>query len=332
LEDICIPASVTNLWESCFKNCTSLKNVSFAKNSQLAYIGGFSGCSSLESINIPASVTALRGNCFENCTSLKNVSFDGNSQLTCIGKSVFSGCSSLESIDIPAGVTNLWDCCFSGCSSLESINIPAGVTNLYNGCFERCTNLKDVLFERNSRLACIDDFVFQDCSSLTSIDIPASVTNLSLNCFNGCNSLKSIDIPVSVKQVRNDSFDGCIDVVHFKPDVDCLSNFARNTFAAGDPSTSNPEMSGVHISPETREFCESSVFSESPGDSKTIFIPDGMEISRYKDHWKLTGVPSNHMIMIKVKKNKTNTFLIPNYRQITSIGLDTGILYFSYNG
>ena len=95
---ITIPDSVTSIGNGVFRGCTSLANVTFGKNSQLASIGdyAFDRCSSLESITIPNGVTS-------------------------IGDYAFYDCISLTSITIPNGVTSIGDRAVAYCYKLETI-------------------------------------------------------------------------------------------------------------------------------------------------------------------------------------------------------------------
>ena len=114
LTSITIPASVTSLnntgssdFYGIFSNCTSLKTVTFAANSQLKIIGEdtFSYCKNLISINIPAGVTS-------------------------IGDYSFSGCRSLTSITLPEGLMTIGTNAFSYCTGITAITIPASVTSM----------------------------------------------------------------------------------------------------------------------------------------------------------------------------------------------------------
>jgi hypothetical protein len=190
------------------------------------------------------------------------------------------------------------------------------------------------------KLTSIESCAFQHCCSLKSINIPHSVKCLYDKCFDGCKALKTIDVPIGAARFGynfgDKCFDSHIDVVYFKPDVNCLFNSGNDTniFAAADPELK--QMDDIHNG--IREFCKSHFSCES-GDSKTILIPTGMEIVRNKNclstsgvYWNFTGTPGEDMIMIKIKENELKAFLIPNYRQITGMGLDTGILRFRHNG
>ena len=122
---ITIPASVTEIGNSAFRDCKNLQSVNFGDNSQLQSIGdsAFSGCRSLTSITIPEGVTSIGYSAFFNCTNLTEITIPEG--VTSIGTSAFENCRSLTSITIPEGVTSIGTLAFDGCTSLTIMRIEA---------------------------------------------------------------------------------------------------------------------------------------------------------------------------------------------------------------
>ena len=127
LASIEIPASVQIIELAAFRDCTSLKTVTFQKGSLLStieggcydrwYYGAFSNCTSLVSIEIPASVKTIEAAAFKGCSKLVTVTFEQGSQLKTIGgrstnaakHGAFMNCPQLKTIDA------------SNCTQLSSI-------------------------------------------------------------------------------------------------------------------------------------------------------------------------------------------------------------------
>ena len=78
LTNITLPADMTNIDTSAFKDCRSLKSITLPPNVKKIDENAFEGCSSLTSITIPSSVKLIKGRAFAGCTSLKSITFEGS--------------------------------------------------------------------------------------------------------------------------------------------------------------------------------------------------------------------------------------------------------------
>ena len=116
LEEITIPYGVYEIPWQTFKDCTALKTVKFAENTEevdvieienFGTIGyqAFAGCVSLEEFVFPDWVKSVGDSAFKGCTSLKKAEF--NEFLETIGISVFYNCPSLLQVTVPESVTKI---------------------------------------------------------------------------------------------------------------------------------------------------------------------------------------------------------------------------------
>lgn len=96
IKNLYIPNTVTYIDEYAFYYTTSLEDVVFESNSQLALIGYMAFSSSgFSEITIPESVGNIHEKAFRNCTNLLSVYFEGNApQNLEEDQNAFSGCSS----------------------------------------------------------------------------------------------------------------------------------------------------------------------------------------------------------------------------------------------
>ena len=102
----------------------------------------FRGCTSLKSITLPNSVTSIGDLAFQYCESLASVTIPDS--VTSIGDLAFWNCSSLTSITIPNSVTSIGDYAFHFCTSLKSVTIPDSVTLIGEETFFDCIWLESV--------------------------------------------------------------------------------------------------------------------------------------------------------------------------------------------
>ena len=107
---IIIPAMIENLpvteiGDSAFKDCKSLKEVEIPNSVIKIGDRAFENCTNLEKVNIPDTVAEIGDNTFENCTSLQNIYIQNSVKE--IGECAFENCTLLNSIDIPESVTKI---------------------------------------------------------------------------------------------------------------------------------------------------------------------------------------------------------------------------------
>ena len=200
-----IPDKVTSIWDSAFRECSLLREISIPDSITKIGTLTFGECTSLSSIDIPNTITSIGGAAFRNCTSLASISIPDS--VTSIEGETFQNCTSLTDINIPNSVTSIGAAAFHNCTSLTDINIPNSVTSIGNYAFYGCTALVSVTLSKNITL--IDDYTFTDCKALASITIPHGVTLIGEGVFYDCNALKFITIPNSVKKIQNEAFYNC---------------------------------------------------------------------------------------------------------------------------
>ena len=146
LTTVSLPASLTEIEERSFMNCTALKNVTIAEPSNLTTIGAlaFSECRALENINIPDGVTTIGEEAFEYCMKLELDAATLPSGLTAINDRIFNRCDAMTgNLTIPDGVTSIGNGAFAG-TQLTSVTIPASVTSIGGSAFRGCEALDSV--------------------------------------------------------------------------------------------------------------------------------------------------------------------------------------------
>ena len=218
-----IPSSIVNIAEYGFANCENLKNVIFADNSNVTYIGAgaFSSCYKLENIAIPRSVTSIDKLAFYNCQKLYCVTFEENSQLTTLANNIFDSCRTLASIVLPDSITNMGTYIFENCEGLTYAKLPANIIEIPAGTFMWC--------------------------SLTDIEIPSKVTKIGQNAFWGC-ELSSIKISDKITEIGQTVFAYCgLDTIlvesgnkYYKSDNNCLIRISDNTLLSGSNLSTIP--------------------------------------------------------------------------------------------
>lgn len=212
--EIIIPASVTNIGDSAFSGCTTLKTIAF-EGDGLTSIGEYAFAhTGLSEVVVPDSVTeigqyAFSGNTklvtvelgddiiesapylFNNCTALKTVTLSSDFKVLGIG--TFAGCSSLETFAMPSKVTVIRPYAFNNCTSLKTINLgTASITGIGSYAFAGCSSLEAFTFP--ATLTQISDYGFYGCTSLKNVVLPVSLTTFGAHIFAKCTSLESLKL------------------------------------------------------------------------------------------------------------------------------------------
>ena len=131
IESLNIPSSVETIEDGAFRNCQSLKEVTFSDKSRLKTIGkkAFDKCVILREISLPPTVTTVGENAFHSCRCLKSFSINN------VGRKVPCDILQDERGFIP----------LSDCMNLTFLDLR-GVRSIKTG------SLNDILFNNSGTL------------------------------------------------------------------------------------------------------------------------------------------------------------------------------------
>ena len=179
-----------------FKDCASLRSVTFLGDVTKfgAYI--FQNCTSLTTITLPKTVTQLGNSMFNGCTNLSEVKFEaGRSAALTLGTYVFQDCKTLTAITLPAKVTTIPTGTFKGASALKTVTMDGeaqtGVKTIGDEAFSGCAALTGITLPESLTTIGEETFAY---TGLTSISIPKGVTSIDVNCFVGSHNLTTYTV------------------------------------------------------------------------------------------------------------------------------------------
>ena len=179
LKEIIIPEGITELDDSAFSYCTSLRRITLPKS--LIKIGdyAFHNCR-LEEMIIPEKVEEIGKYSFAYCSNLKSISLPNS--LRKIGQYSFYECQSLKNIKVPEGVEEIQFRSFGDCLNLESIYLPSTLKVVGKNIFLCCPSLKNITLNANEHIIFSEDddtyenrflrsninIIYKDFNNLTS--------------------------------------------------------------------------------------------------------------------------------------------------------------------
>ena len=197
-----------------FKNCTSLKSVTFDSNFAMTQectdlSDMFLNCASLESANVDnlrtAMVTDMSG-IFKGCSSLKDVSVSSwNTGAVTDYEEAFFGCSSLEHIGISGwsvGNAETMTSFFEGCSSLTGVDLSkwdVAKVESFENFMKGCSSIDSIATLSNWTPSSLKNAsgMFEDCVLLDTVRLPGWQNHLGnledmSRMFSGCSNLQNI--------------------------------------------------------------------------------------------------------------------------------------------
>lgn len=304
LTDVTLSGNIIFSDKATFKDCSSLKNVTFANNTVL---------------------TTLNQQLFRNCIALKEIDLTPLQNLGIIDDNAFVGCTSLAKVTLPSPskITTIGASAFNS-NAITSFVIPGTVTTMKNSAFKGCPNLSSVTFESNDNDLNINAWTFDSCPALKSIDLstlkglttlhgnfqksglesiilPESLSTLAGSTFNGCASLKDINLPESLTAIGATDFQGCTSLN--------ILRVPKNVVSVGDKAFYNgPSI--IVIEKEGGEW-DATILSSAFGSA---------QVYAYKT---VTGIPSD-VTVTKVAPMQMNASGKTTYFSNTAVRMPAG--------
>ncbi|CAJ1945552.1 unnamed protein product [Cylindrotheca closterium] len=173
----------------------------------------FKNASSLTEVSIIEGIRSVSEACFEGCSSLRQISLPNTVEH--LMKKAFKSCTNLEITILNEGLKSISDEAFCHCEKLQTIPIPWSVERIGTRAFASCTTLENVeIIGLDYRLKTIDEEAFAHCENLRAVPIPNSVERISSRAFENCTMLYSVEFKNgSHLWIGDDIFKGCSNLI-----------------------------------------------------------------------------------------------------------------------
>ncbi|EGD47403.1 protein of unknown function DUF291 [Ruminiclostridium papyrosolvens DSM 2782] len=244
LEELTLPATLTSIGASAFKDCSNIKTINFSGNKE-EYKTLLENNSATA---IPLQSTAITVICSDGnyvyeekeepeksttgTTGDVSWSMDtetGKLILSGIGKTAdYSSATDpansapwldymdqIQEVVVEEGITYLGKRLFYGADNLIKVTLPDSLTSLEEGVFRECTKLKEITIPAN--VTTIGRVQFYQCVALESLSILGNVTILKDKSLSGCTALKSLTLPASFVSIEKEALSNCnsLNSIHY---------------------------------------------------------------------------------------------------------------------
>jgi len=238
VENLTLPASITNL-----------------------VLGEFEGHFYLTNVMILGQITTIPARAFNQCTSLASVTYPDS--VTSIGDWAFNGCL-LTEVKLPQSLTRIGDYAFRSCGRLADVKIPRNVATIGSWAFQECSRLEAIEVDPlNTSFVSVEGVLFKsDRTRLIqfpggksgSYVVPGTVIALETGAFAGNINLTEVTLPDGFKAIPSGAFMGCQNLAAVKLPAGVTSIGGQAFHTSGLVEFAIPE--GVTAIPdETFAFC-----------------------------------------------------------------------------
>lgn len=235
LSFVAVPASVVEIGETAFYECSHLQQIELP-GVRIMGKRAFGECKALESV-VANRLNAVPASAFENCSALKMVELSPEANI--IGEHAFKHCKSLSYIELPEQLTTIGKEAFEGCA-LSSLELPEGVVVIGERAFKNNRGLTRVALP--DACARVEKEAFRECVSLSEIDLGRGLLSLGDNALRET-AVTRLIIPESVTDVGKKVAEKCKNLTCIEchavlpPKLDGVSN---NKVELRVPDTSLP--------------------------------------------------------------------------------------------
>lgn len=224
ITEVKMPASVVEVGESAFSDCSGLEAVGFSENmtsiearafldcaklselilpNSLREIGeiAFSGCTGLETLSIPESVDSIGRSAFYN-TGLEILVFNARNCMLVYESYSTAFPSSVRELEFGDAVECIPKYMCSKMTILVKLKVGRNVREMPSNCFSNCKNLETVEWNAVS----MEDAGTPFASSVTQITFGKDVERIPENLCSKLKNLTSVVLPESLKEIGGSAF------------------------------------------------------------------------------------------------------------------------------
>lgn len=309
ITEVKMPASVVEVGESAFSDCSGLEAVGFSENMTSIEARAFLDCAKLSELILPNSLREIGENAFSGCTGLETLSIPES--VDSIGRSAFyntgleilvfnaRNCmlvyesystafpSSVRELEFGDAVECIPKYMCSKMTNLVKLKVGRNVREMPSNCFSNCKNLETVEWNAVS----MEDAGTPFASSVTQITFGKDVERIPENLCSKLKNLTSVVLPESLKEIGGSAFSYTgLKSVHIPDRVKSIESYVFEGCEALKEAVMGKEINYIGYSafnscsaleniviPENVDSIAGFAFSDCSA-LTSIVIPDNVEV------------------------------------------------------
>ena len=309
ITEVKMPASVVEVGESAFSDCSGLEAVGFSENMTSIEARAFLDCAKLSELILPNSLREIGENAFSGCTGLETLSIPES--VDSIGRSAFyntgleilvfnaRNCmlvyesystafpSSVRELEFGDAVECIPKYMCSKMTILVKLKVGRNVREMPSNCFSNCKNLETVEWNAVS----MEDAGTPFASSVTQITFGKDVERIPENLCSKLKNLTSVVLPESLKEIGGSAFSYTgLKSVHIPDRVKSIESYVFEGCEALKEAVMGKEINYIGYSafnscsaleniviPENVDSIAGFAFSDCSA-LTSIVIPDNVEV------------------------------------------------------
>lgn len=224
IKKLTFPASLLEIGEYSFANCTSLAIVDLS-SSKLTNLPKYTfyNCISLANLKLPNSIVDIADYALYG-TKIITISVDKH--LQSVGKYVFANNPILKSLDFSSSsIKSIPEGLVYGCSSIKFVSLPPQLEKIESYSFAQSGILS---MEFPETVIHISEYAFAQCSAINEFNLSKlKITEIFTHTFYKCNGVLAVTLPLTIEKIHSYAFyENSFLSINFPPSLSEIGEFA----------------------------------------------------------------------------------------------------------